>query len=235
MQIYQNKKMSKTQYQQYYKRNTNNNTNNYKDYKDYNNNTYYNNNNYYYNYNYKKTYQKNNTNLNGINNYNEERKKNNYYNYIKLPDTYNEYNDEYGQYDEFNEYNGYNNGYNDYIYPSNKRKKVHRYNNKNYYDNNEEIKSKTVNEIKHKKELIKLKINIKENKYKELIIYKDDDINKTVSQFCNDNFISDKLIEPLCNKIKKSLLEINYVSNNMKLDKDSILMFEKAKKLMHNK
>ena len=94
--------------------------------------------------------------------------------------------------------------------------------------------SKTVNEIKHKKELIKLKINIKENKYKELIIYKDEDIFNSVSQFCNENFISEKLVQPLCNKIKKSLEEINLI-NNIKLDKDSISMLEKVKEVVKNK
>ena len=229
--------MSKTQY---YKRNINNNINNYKDY---NNNNYYNSNNYH-NYNYKKNY------------YNEERKKNNYYNNKNNNDIYNneykEYNDyedaynEYEPYDQYNQYDEYNNGYNNYTYSgSNKKKRnYNRYNNNinnnninnnNFYENNEEVKNKTENEVKHKKEILKLKINIKEDKYKELIIYKEDDINQIVQEFCNDNFINEKLIEPLCNKIKQSLSKIEQVTNNARLSRDSVLMLEKAKKYIQNK
>jgi len=162
--------------------------------------------------------------MNNQNNYNEERKKNYYNN--KSNDLYN------NEYDEYNEYNnGYNN--NSYIYPvQNKKKKVHNKYNNNFYDNNEEVVNKTVNEKKNKKEVMRVKINIKEDKYKELIIYKDDDIIEVVKQFCNDNFIDEKLVNPLCNKIKKSLNEIDLVTNKVNLSRDSVLMLEKAKNLI---
>ena len=79
---------------------------------------------------------------------------------------------------------------------------------------------------------MRVKINIKEDKYKELIIYKDDDIIEVVKQFCNDNFIDEKLVNPLCNKIKKSLNEIDLVTNKVNLSRDSVLMLEKAKNLI---
>ena len=223
--------MSKIQYQSYYKRNINNNINNYKDY---NNNNHYN---YYYYHNYKK------------NNYNEERKKINNYNnklnevYINENNKYNnQYNDykEYNQYNEYNEYNnsGYNN--NNYIYPPpyKKKKTNNRYNNNlnnNIYENNEEIGKNNITEIKNKKEILKVKINIKDDKYKELIIYKEDNIDDVVNQFCNTNFIDENLIQPLCNKIKRGLGKIDDVTNNIKLSRDSVVLLEKAKKLNQNK
>jgi hypothetical protein len=182
--------------------------------------------------------------MNNQNNYNEERKKNNYYNnkgndlYNNEYDVYNEYNNQYNdyaEYNQYNEYNEYNNGYNNnnYIYPvQNKKKKVHNKYNNNFYDNNEEVVNKTVNEKKNKKEVMRVKINIKEDKFKELIIYKDDDVIEVVKQFCNDNFIDEKLVNPLCNKIKKSLSEIDLVTNQVKLSRDSVLMLEKAKNLL---
>ena len=107
-----------------------------------------------------------------------------------------------------------------------------KYNNNNFYDNNEEVMNKTVNEKKNKKEVMKVKINIKEDKFKELIIYKDDDVIEVVKQFCNDNFIDEKLVNTLCNKIKKSLSEIDLVTNQVNLSRDSVLMLEKAKNLL---
>ena len=240
--------MNKTQYQQHYKRGINNNINNY------NNNSYYSSN-YYYNYNHKKNY------ISNSNNYNEERKKNNYYN-NKINDGYNneyngydDYNNHYDDYNGYNnqyeEYNEYDNGYNNnYIYPQNKKKKVYnRYNNinnnininninlsNNFYDNNEETKIKTVNEIKQKKEVMKLKINLKEDKYIQLIIYKEDNIDEVVKEFCNLNNIDKELVNPLINKIKQSLKQIELITNNkIKLSRDSVLLLEKAKKRIQNK
>ena len=240
--------MNKTQYQQHYKRGINNNLNNY------NNNSYYSSN-YYYNYNHKKNY------ISNSNNYNEERKKNNYYN-NKINDGYNneyngydDYNNHYDDYNGYNnqyeEYNEYDNGYNNnYIYPQNKKKKVYnRYNNinnnininninlsNNFYDNNEETKIKTVNEIKQKKEAMKLKINLKEDKYIQLIIYKEDNIDEVVKEFCNLNNIDKELVNPLINKIKQSLKQIELITNNkIKLSRDSVLLLEKAKKRIQNK
>ena len=189
-----------------------NNVNNYN-----NNYNYYNNNNYYNGYGYKKQYFKNNNNNmnNNMNNYNEDRKKNNYYN------------------------NNYNDMHNDYIYnQQTKKKKQYRYNNNNNYfyeNNNEEIMSKSVNEKKDKIELLRIQINLKDNQCIDLVVYKDDDINLVVKKFCYDNNINENLIEPLINKIKQSLNKLNIVYNCVELDKDGVVMLEKAKTLLKNK
>ena len=198
-----------------------NNVNNYN-----NNNNYYYNNNYYSNgYNYKKQYSKNNNNNmnNNMNNYNEGKKNNNnYYN---------------------NNYNDNHNDYYDSIYnQSTRKRKNYRYNNNNYYENNnynennnEEMISKSINENKDKIELIKIQINLRNNQFKELIVYKDDDINLLVKQFCSDNGINENLIEPLIHKIKQSLIKLNIVNNYVQLNRDEIVMLEKAKKILKNK
>ena len=197
-----------------------NNVNNY------NNNNYYYNNNYYSNgYSYKKQYSKNNNNNmnNNMNNYNEGKKNNNnYYN---------------------NNYNDNHNDYYDSIYnQSTRKRKNYRYNNNNYYENNnynennnEEMISKSINENKDKIELIKIQINLRNNQFKELIVYKDDDINLLVKQFCSDNGINENLIEPLIHKIKQSLIKLNIVNNYVQLNRDEIVMLEKAKKILKNK
>ena len=200
-------KMNKNQYHKNI-----NNVNNYN-----NNYNYYNNNNYYNGYGYKKQYFKNNNNNmnNNMNNYNEDRKKNNYYN------------------------NNYNDMHNDYIYnQQTKKKKQYRYNNNNNYfyeNNNEEIMSKSVNEKKDKIELLRIQINLKDNQCIDLVVYKDDDINLVVKKFCYDNNINENLIEPLINKIKQSLNKLNIVYNCVELDKDGVVMLEKAKTLLKNK
>ena len=174
----------------------------------YNNYNYYNN--YYNGYSYKKPYSKYSNISNNMNNYNEDRKKNNYY-------------------------NNYNELYKD-NYP-NTKKKIYRYNNNNnkdnyYENNNEEDMSKSVNKITKKVELMKIKINLNDNKYKELVIYKDDDINELVNQFCCDNSINEKLNQLLINKIKHSLNKLNIITNYVELNRDGVVMLENAKNLV---
>ena len=200
--------MNKPQHYKYIN-NVNNNYNNY---------NYYNN--YYNGYGYRKQYSKNNNMTNNNNNnYPEDRKKNNYYN---------NYNN--------NTYNNdlYNNNYL-YTQPT-KKKKGNRYNNNNFYENNnEEVLSKSVNEIKQKSEILRVKINLRDNTYKELVVYKDDDLFLLVSQFCDENFINEKLKQPLINKIRQSLNELNIITNSVKLKREGVVMLEKAKKLVKNK
>ena len=203
---------NKNQYHKYI-----NNVNNY------NNHNYYNNNYYNNGYGYKKQYLKNNNNNinNNLNNYNEDRKKNNYYN------------------------NYFNDMHNDYLYSQNTRKKKgNRYINNNfnydnnYYENNEEEIIKSESENKEKIELMKIQIHLKNDQCKDLIVYKDDkddDISSSVKQFCIDNFISENLIEPLISKIKQSLIKLNIVNNYMQLNRNEIVLLEKAKKLAKHK
>ena len=123
-----------------------------------------------------------------------------------------------------------------YIHNLIRKKKIYnRYNNNFYKNNNEEIMSKSVNEIKNKTELMRVRINIKENKFKELIVYKDQDIYALVKQFCSDNYINENLIKPLCNKINQSLIKLNLVTNNILLNREDVVMLEKAKNLIQHK
>ncbi len=105
-----------------------------------------------------------------------------------------------------------------------KKKNLHRYNN-NYIEKNF---SKSTNESNHKKELIRVKINIKEST-KELIIYKDDDIYNMVLAFCNDNNIDEKLIIPLYNKINRSLNKLKEVKNIMILNREDMVLLNSLK------
>ena len=201
---------NKNQYHKYI-----NNVNNY------NNHNYYNNNYYNNGYGYKKQYSKNNNNMNNnMNNYNEDRKKNNYYN------------------------NYFNDMHNDYLYSQiTRKKKGNKYNNNNinyeknnYYENNEEeMMSKSVSENKEKNELMRIQIHLKNNQCKDLVVYKDDDINSLVEQFCTDNFLSENLVEPLINKIKQSLIKLNIVNNYVQLNRDGVILLEKAKKMVKHK
>ena len=159
-----------------------------------------------------------------MNNYNEEWSNNNYYN-NNIFDNHNKYND--------------------YSYThSNKKKKYTKYynnNNNNSYNNNncddnitDDNMSKSTNDSKQKNVLIKIKINTKKNVLKELIVYKDEDIESIINNFCNDNNIDEKLVIPLCNKINQSLNEINFVINNLELNKDDVMLINKAKKIVQN-
>ena len=107
---------------------------------------------------------------------------------------------------------------------------MHRYNN-NFIEEN---LSKSTNESNHKNELLRVKINTKENKSKELIIYKDEDIYNVVLAFCNENNIDEKLAIPLYNKINQSLNKLKEVTNYMILNKEDILLLNSAKKIIQN-
>ena len=184
-----------------------------------NNLNYYNNyNNYYNGFSYKKFYSKNN-NINKQNNtinYNEEWRRNTFYNN-----------------------NNFDNQYNDYMYTlPNKKKRFLKYNN-NYYnfDDNisQETMSRSTNETKEKNnELITVKINFHENQFKELIIYKNDDLFNLVYNFCYDNSIDKKLVLPLCNKIKASLNIVNNITNNSILNKEDLMIIQTAKNMTEN-
>ena len=106
-----------------------------------------------------------------------------------------------------------------------------RYNNNNIDDNNdEEIFNNTINGEKPKERLLKVKININ-NKKLELIIFKDDNdenIKETIKKFCENNYIDNKLYQPLLNKVNQSLIQINNI-NNLQLNKNQIYILDKAK------
>ena len=156
-----------------------------------------------YNYPYKKNYYKNRNKQNNIrmNNYFEARKKNYYY---------------------------YNESPNSYSY-SQKTYHPQRYDS-HYTEENlvEEMDTNdTINEEEKNDELLRIRVNLNENDYKELIICKNDVIYKKVEEFCNNNNINKKLIDPLYNKINQSLNTIRNINNNLNLNNNDLSIINK--------
>ena len=159
--------------------------------------------NYFYNnygYPYKKTYFRNNKQINNI--YNEEREKNPFYNTTNFNDSYNYY--------DFQR----------------KSKFKYLYNTEANFEEEENV------ENEKKEEIIKLKINVRDG-VKELVICKDEDIDNAINKFCKQNFIDERLIEPLINKIKNSIIKIESIKN-LELDKKDISIINKLKYLNQN-
>ena len=113
----------------------------------------------------------------------------------------------------------------------------------NYYDFQKKSKFKYLYNIEgnyeeenfkndKKDELLQLKINIG-NGTKELTICKDEDIDTLINKFCKDNFIDERLIKPLINKVKNSIYKIDIIEN-IELDKKDVLIINKLKNLNQN-
>ena len=88
---------------------------------------------------------------------------------------------------------------------------------------------------KKKNELLKIRINVSEKQYKELVICKNDDVNKKVIEFCNDNFINEKLIEPLVNKVNQGLNTLKLVNNNFLLNENDFIILNKLRNVLGKK
>ena len=153
------------------------------------------------------------------NNYFENRNKNYYYNY-----SFNSFNNSF--YENHNSYQ-----------PSifQKNRNSHRYN--PYFTEEkkiaEEISNDSVNEEEKPEEILKIKINVKDNQCKEFILCKNDDINEKVLEFCKDNNISENLVKPLVNKVNQSLNTLEII-NNMALNKNDFIILDKAKNISDN-
>ena len=189
---------------------------------------------YNYNYNhinyigyvhpYKKNPFKNRQKLNNPavkNIYIEERKKNNYY---------------------------YNNSFNNFIEGGNghhsifqKRNHFHRYT--SYFTEekkieeeiNDSVKEEEKKEEEKKEEILKIRINISDDQYKEFILCKDDNIFEKVVEFCKDNYINEKLVQPLYNKVNQSLNTLEIINNNnLPLNKNDFLILNKVKNISDN-
>ena len=100
--------------------------------------------------------------------------------------------------------------------------------------NAEEINNDSVNEEEEKKEVLTIRVNISDNQYKELVICTNDDISEKVKDFCNDNGISEKLVEPLINKINQSLNTLEIIYNNMILNNNDYLILDKVTNFRDN-
>ena len=97
-------------------------------------------------------------------------------------------------------------------------------NNSNYSFLNQQS-SKLIND-EEKEEILKIKINVK-GVIKDFILYKDDDIDEVVKNFCIDNNIM-YLVQPLLNKIKYCI----EISENFNVDK---IIFDKEDNDIINK
>jgi hypothetical protein len=80
-----------------------------------------------------------------------------------------------------------------------------------------------------KEEIMRINLNVGENGSKELVIYKDEDVRNKVLEFCNENHINKRLIEPLYKKINRSLDILQHFNNNFSLNKDELMVLNKVK------
>jgi hypothetical protein len=166
-----------------------------------------------YNYQHKKNYFKNKNKLNNsyMNNYFEERKKN--YNYYDNPNSNSFY--------SFPQKNYYQTRYNPF---KTEEKKL-----------DEGMMDDYFNDEEKKNELLRIRINVSEKQYKELVICKNDDVNKKVIEFCKDNFINEKLIEPLVNKVNQGLNTLKLINNNFLLDEKDFIILNKLRNVIGKK
>ena len=81
---------------------------------------------------------------------------------------------------------------------------------------------------------MRLNLNVGEDESKELVLYKNDDIRTRVVEFCNENNINKRLIEPLYKKINRSLDTLKNFDNNFSLNKDDLLVLNKLKNIVGN-
>jgi hypothetical protein len=182
---------------------------------------------------HKKNFFKNRPKPNNIqmnNNYFENRNKNFNYN-----NNFNSFNYNSNHFNNFSNFNGNANSYHSSVFQKNKY--FHRYT--PYFTEEkkiaEEIKDDSVIEEEEKKEevleeLLRIRINVGDGQSEELILYKKDDIYEKVVEFCKNNSISEKLVEPLINKVNQSLDTLEII-NNMNLKKNDYLILDRVKNI----
>ena len=85
-----------------------------------------------------------------------------------------------------------------------------------------------------KEEIMRLNLTVGEDESKELVLYKNDDIRTRVVEFCNENNINKRLIEPLYKKINRSLDTLKNFDNNFSFIKDDLLVLNKLKNIVGN-
>lgn len=147
---------------------------------------------------------------------------------------YNHYNSnkKYNRYFNNNDY--YNNIKHSYN-GSYKKINSHRYKKVSLYDDNEEdlnvyltqlnkqnyfskeksdIQEATVqqnNDIPPKEELVRISVKLSEGNVKDIVLYKEDNINEIVGNFCKENNIREDIEKGLVDKIKRSLIVVETV------------------------
>ena len=127
----------------------------------------------------------------------------------------------------------YHNNYNDNFFQ--KKYLSNRYT--PYFTEENKVEEELISEPEKeepKEEIIRLNLNVWENESKELVLYKDDDIKTKVIEFCNENDINKRLIEPLYKKINRSLDTLKKLNNNFEVNRDELLILNKLKNSLGN-
>ena len=127
----------------------------------------------------------------------------------------------------------YHNNYNDNFFQ--KKYLSNRYT--PYFTEENKVEEELISEPEKeepKEEIIRLNLNVGENESKELVLYKDDDIKTKVIEFCNENDINKRLIEPLYKKINRSLDTLKKLNNNFEVNRDELLILNKLKNSLGN-
>lgn len=152
---------------------------------------------------------------------------NNNNSYHKFRYNYHNPNKKYNRYFNNNDY--YNNN-NKYSYNTTyKKTNSHRYKKLSLYDDNEEdlnvyltqlnqqnyfskgkndtqeTTAQVHNDVPPKEELFRINVKLSEGNVKDIILYKEDNINEIVSKFCKENNIGNEIEKGLVDKIKSSL------------------------------
>ena len=132
----------------------------------------------------------------------------------------------------------YHNNYNDNNFHTNFFQKKYLSNRYTpYFTEENKVEEELISEPEKeepKEEIIRLNLNVGENESKELVLYKDDYIKTKVIEFCNENDINKRLIEPLYKKINRSLDTLKKLNNNFEVNRDELLILNKLKNSLGN-
>ena len=194
----------------------------------------------YYKKNYHQCYKNNNSNGYYDNNYSWKDK----FEYSEHP-TYNtesnrSYHKKNNRYNNSNQYKKYNNElYDDediFNYINNSRNS--KYSTKSNDNSVNNINTSTnihnssnLTDTKTKEEVMKVCFKL-DNETKELIIYKNEDINLIVEQFCKENKLEQRLSKAIKDKVRKSIESVKQIINN-KLNEKDINLLKNIKELYH--
>ena len=85
-----------------------------------------------------------------------------------------------------------------------------------------------------KEEIIRINLNLGESENKTFVLYKDDDVEMRVIEFCNENRVNKRLIEPLYKKINRSLDILKKFNDNFSFNKEELLELNKLKNIVGN-
>ena len=158
------------------------------------------------------------------------------YNYFKPRQKYNIPSSN-NYFDDRNKNYIYHNNFSDNSFHNNFFQKKHFSNRYPYFTEEKKVEEELITEPEKeepKEEIMRLNLTVGEDESKELVLYKNDDIRTRVVEFCNENNINKRLIEPLYKKINRSLDTLKNFDNNFSLNKDDLLVLNKLKNIVGN-